>query len=77
MELTLFIGEGCPYCKKVTNFIAENKINIPIKETWNNDSNQKELFDLAGKLQVPCLEINGKPMHESLDIIDKLREIFL
>ena len=30
---------------------------------------RQELIAIAGKTQVPCLVVNGQPMHESDDII--------
>jgi|TARA_Y100000031_G_C8219663_1_gene385225 glutaredoxin 2 len=38
---------------------------------------KKELLELAGFPQVPCLKIDDNYMHESLDIIEKLKNIFL
>ena len=32
-----------------------------------------ELIRVGGKQQVPCLFIDGKPMYESLDIVEWLR----
>ena len=34
----------------------------------------KELIQVGGKQQVPCLFIDGKPLYESLDIIRWLEE---
>jgi len=77
-DLILYVGGGCPYCTKVTNFLSQNNISIPIKDVWNDSASKKELLAMTGgKGQVPCLKINEKEyMHESLDIINKLKEIF-
>ena len=32
-----------------------------------------ELIRVGGKQQVPCLFIDGKPMYESMDIVEWLR----
>lgn len=79
-KLVLYIGEGCPYCKRVTDFLKENNLEIPIKEIWSNEENQKEYKDLTyNKIErrVPLLTIDGEPMIESLEIIEKLKKIFL
>lgn len=75
-ELILYVGEGCPYCRKVLNFMNANDIALPIKEVWENEANMQELIHLSKKQQVPCLSIDGEPLLESDDIIEKLKEIY-
>ncbi|MFH1770049.1 MAG: glutathione S-transferase N-terminal domain-containing protein [archaeon] len=78
-KLVLYIGEGCPYCKRVTDFLEKNNLKILIKEIWSNEENQKEYKDLTFnriERRVPLLTIDGEPMIESLKIIEKLKEIF-
>lgn len=40
---TLFVGEGCPHCKKVEDFVAsstlKNKYTFDTKEVWHNQDN--------------------------------------
>jgi glutaredoxin len=42
-EAILFVGEGCPHCKKVEEFITANevrkKIQFTTKEVWYNQDN--------------------------------------
>ncbi len=42
-ESILFVGEGCPHCKIVEDFISANGVNKKIqfttKEVWNNQDN--------------------------------------
>lgn len=42
-QATLFVGDGCPHCKKVEDFIASNgvdkKYTFETKEVWHNESN--------------------------------------
>lgn len=74
-KLTLYIMNTCPFCRKVLNFIEENKIEgIEVKDIIGNEQNQKELVEIGGKDQVPMLVIGEKPMYESSDIIDYLKE---
>jgi glutaredoxin len=39
----MFVGEGCPHCKKVQDFVAssgvDKKFSFDIKEVWYNQSN--------------------------------------
>ena len=74
-KLVLYIGKGCPFCTRVTDFLDKNPMPVEIKEVWSNDEAFAELQALAGKTQVPCLKIDDDFMHESLDIIEKLKAI--
>ena len=49
-------------------------MEIPIKNTRTDSEARKELIDLTGRTQVPCLVINGEPLLESADIVNYLRQ---
>ena len=72
--LTLYVFSACPYCRKVTNYLSSVGKSIPTKDIRKDPYAKSELKQIAGKTQVPCLVINGKPMHESNDIIKWLKE---
>lgn len=75
-ELVLYVGDGCPFCARVTDFLKQNPMEIVIKEVWSDEFAHEELLQLTGgKAQVPCLKIDNAYMHESLDIIEKLKEL--
>ncbi len=67
--LILFYRPSCPYCQKVIHFLGQNKINIPLKNTFANPGNRDELVKIGGRIQVPCLVIDGKALYESEEII--------
>jgi glutaredoxin 3 len=69
-ELILYHFEGCPYCSRVKDHLARNNIKIPWRDIHANPAYREELVALGGKAQVPCLMIDGKPLYESLDIIE-------
>ncbi len=48
-------------------------VEIPLANI-HDEEHLNTLIDLAGKKQVPCLVIDGKPMHESDDIIVWIRQ---
>ena len=73
-ELELFMKPTCPYCIKVMNFISENNITIPLRDIVADESAAETLLTVGGKRQVPCLFIDGKPLYESGDIIEWLRD---
>ena len=68
-QLTLYHFEGCPHCSRVRQFMAENHIAIPMKDTHQNPAAKEELAQIGGKSQVPCLIIDKQPLYESEDII--------
>lgn len=74
-KLTLYIGKGCRFCQRVTDFLAANPMEIEIKDAWLDEAVNQEMLALTGSSQVPCLKIDETYMHESLDIIQKLTEL--
>lgn len=66
--------ETCPYCKKVMNFMDENKIDYK-KLNTNDNENALKLLHLGGKDQVPFLYDlkNNKGLYESDEIIEYLQ----
>jgi len=73
-ELVLYYYPTCPYCRKVTRFIDKNNLNeIDLKNINQDNQAEKELINIGGKRQVPCLFIDGEPLYESDDIIKWLK----
>ena len=54
--------------------MAENDLEIPLKDIKADPQNKLDLKDIGGKPQVPCLIIDGKALYESKDIMDWLQE---
>lgn len=71
-NLTLYYTPSCPFCKKVTDFMQKNDIQIKMVDRDFSPQDRKALIDIGGKPQVPCLLIDGKAMYESDDIISWL-----
>jgi glutaredoxin len=76
MKLELYHFDSCPYCKKVRNYIEQNNLKSKIQyfDTLKDESAHARLMKMNGDEQVPCLVIDGKPMLESDDIIDWLKD---
>ncbi len=68
--LTLYHFKGCSFCERVTRFLKQEGITVPMKDTHENPAFRQELIEIGGKAQVPCLLIDGKALYESLDIIN-------
>ena len=74
--LELYYLETCPYCRKVLNYLDENKIkytakNIEVKENYD------KLIELGKKSQVPFLTDSetSVQMYESDEIINYLSKL--
>ncbi len=74
-RLVLYIGKGCKFCDRVLDYLKQNPTEIEIKDVWGDDEAFEELKALADRTQVPCLKIDDSFMHESLDIIAKLKTL--
>jgi len=81
----LYYGITCPHCKIVEEFMANNnitqKIQIELKEVYKNETNSKELVNVAKSLDmntdqigVPFLYYEGKAYIGDVDIIDLLKK---
>ena len=75
-NLTLYHRPGCPYCALVFDYMKKNNISIPLKNIYEHPSIRKELIQIGGKAQVPCLVIDGKAIYESNDIVEWFKANF-
>ena len=68
-ELDFYYFDACPYCQRVIKVIEANKIKVNWIDIHENLNSMQKLLHITGRKTVPCLFIDGTPMHESLDII--------
>lgn len=74
MKLELFVMDGCPFCRKVINYLEKTgRADVPIVNISSDRAANDRLIREGGMDQVPCLFIDGKPMYESSDIIAWLK----
>ncbi len=73
-QLDYYFFESCPFCQMVMNVIKQNKIRVNYKDILKDSSAMEKLLADTGRRTVPCLYIDGKPMHESRDIIKWLEQ---
>lgn len=71
--LELYYFDTCPYCQRVIKTIDELKVKVDLKDIHENLSDLQKLTYVTGRKTVPCLFIDGVPMHESQDIMNWLR----
>ena len=74
MKLELYKMETCPFCRKVMRAIEEmGRSDIEMHDINRSMEDRERLVRDGGKLQVPCLFIDGRPLYESDDIVAWLR----
>lgn len=77
-SLELYFFPDCPFCRKVLGAIDDlgMKDKVVFRDTRSGPQEKEALVELTGKTQVPCLVVDGKPMHESEDIKQYLYQTF-
>ncbi len=74
MKLELSTFDSCPSCQRVLRELERSgRTDVELLDTLENPENQARLVREGGLDQVPCLFVDGKPLYESLDIIDWLK----
>jgi len=76
-ELELYHLQGCPYCKKVTEALAELDLEYETHSVAHSRTNRPEVETVSGQRGVPVLvdRTNGiEGMAESDDIVAYLYE---
>ena len=65
---------SCQFCRKVLNFMDAHGVELPLRDITSEPDARETLEKVGGKVQVPCLFIDGKPLYESDDIISYIGE---
>lgn len=68
-KLDYYFFESCPFCQMVLEVINKYSIKVEYCDIQHNKQFLDKLVADTGRRTVPCLYIDGKPMHESRDII--------
>ena len=75
-NLELYFFPQCPYCQIVLSALKTEGLQdkVVMKDIHQDAAAKKKLVDDTGRGTVPCLYIDGKPMHESRDIANWLHK---
>lgn len=68
-QLDLYFFEACPFCQIVLNTIEKLNLDVRFCDITEDQAHLQKLLADTGRRTVPCLYIDGQPMHESSDII--------
>lgn len=73
-KLELYYFEQCPYCQVVMQALRVTGLEEKVQyfDILDDHKNKEKLIRDTGRATVPCMYIDGKPMHESRDIADWL-----
>ncbi len=66
----LYYTHYCPYSRQVLNYLKQIHKTVPMKNVAENPEAKMELKTLGGRLEVPCLILNGEALYNSDTIID-------
>ena len=68
-ELVLYAYDGCPYCQRVYQTLDALGVEVEMRNTMMDRQHRADLVEATGRRTVPCLFIDGQPMHESREIV--------
>jgi glutaredoxin len=74
MAITLYHLQGCPYCRKVREYVERQgmKPTVQYRETSQDPEARARVEELTGATKVPVLEVDGEPIVGSDVIIQWL-----
>lgn len=77
-RLELYFHNKCAFSRNVLSAIKNMRLEgrVEFHDVLSDPKEMDALVGLAGKKQVPCLVVDGKPMHESKDINRFLYQAF-
>lgn len=75
-KLELYFFPECPYCQIVLNALRVTGLenSVTFHDIHEDSASKQKLVADTGRGTVPCLYIDGKPMHESKDIANWLHK---
>jgi len=76
-ELIFYHRDKCSFCQKVCEYLEKNNIQVYKRDIDKNFEYRNRLQEDAGKMQVPCLMINGDAMFGADNIIQWFKEKFI
>lgn len=74
--LALYKYDTCVFCYRVYRAIDRLKVDVEYRDVRAEPAWRKDLIANTGMSQVPCLKIDERYLHESLDIVEWLDEHF-
>ncbi|MCD6133416.1 MAG: NrdH-redoxin [Deltaproteobacteria bacterium] len=60
MRVVVFTGPGCPWCKKVKDYLKRNHISFKEVDVSRNASAQRDIIRMTGQMGVPVVLIGSR-----------------
>tara|TARA_B100000315_G_C14016785_1_gene337016 strand:+ start:269 stop:502 length:234 start_codon:yes stop_codon:yes gene_type:complete len=73
-KLILYNLPGCPYCKRVIDFLDKKGLKYDIKDVPPNKQDRTEVIEISGQTDVPVLVDGDKIIDDDDNIIPYLEE---
>jgi glutaredoxin 3 len=73
-QVTLYYSPGCPYSRDVLWHLDQINKQVPSVNVVGNPEGKAELQRVGGRLQVPCLVVDGFPIYNSAVIMQWLTD---
>ncbi len=58
--IIVYTAEGCPWCKKVREFLKDNNASYKERDVGKDVKAAKEMVRKSGHMGVPVIDINGE-----------------
>lgn len=76
-KITIYVLDGCPYCKKVLDVMNDMELKYETKEVPGSHDKRETVQEVSGQTSVPVItdpnnDVEG--MNESDDIVEYLEE---
>ena len=72
--VVLYYSPYCGYSQRVLEAMEEMDVHMPKKDVNSDKEAKEELRVKGGRLQVPCLLIDGQPLYGDLEIIEWIKD---
>jgi len=59
MKVTVYSTPECPWCKKVKEFLKENKVSFTNVDVSTDQKAGQEMVKKSGQMGVPVIDIDG------------------
>lgn len=73
-DVILYSSKTCPYCHDVDAYLKSVNKEVETKYIDGNPELRQELKNKGGKIQVPCLFVDGTPLYGSKNIIEWMKK---
>ena len=60
MTPTLYVKNGCPYCKAATDYLDQHQIPYEPVDVRGSDAKMKKLQEISGQTKTPTMDWNGE-----------------